>query len=182
MATVLLYGHLAARYGKRHKFDVLTPGEAIRAMRANYPDFEQIFLGHSGGYHVFSGYEAMTENGFSSPTSPREVIRVVPSVSGSGIETIATWIFVNTALSVTAAWVAAVVVTVAINAALAGISATLFAPEKREVNERPENTPSYIFNGAVNTTAQGNAVPVGYGRLIVGSQVVSAGFFTSESA
>ena len=33
---------------------------------------------------------------------------------------------------------------------------------------------SYLFNGPVNTTQQGNPVPILYGRLIIGSQVVSA--------
>lgn len=31
----------------------------------------------------------------------------------------------------------------------------------------------YLFNGAVNTVGQGNPVPVLYGRMLVGSQVVS---------
>jgi predicted phage tail protein len=39
---------------------------------------------------------------------------------------------------------------------------------------KPNDTASYLFNGPVNTTEQGNPVPVLYGRLIVGSQVVSA--------
>ena len=42
------------------------------------------------------------------------------------------------------------------------------------------NTPSYLFNGAVNTTAQGHPVPIGYGRLIVGSAVISASIVTTE--
>ncbi len=47
-------------------------------------------------------------------------------------------------------------------------------------NERPENKPSYLFSGAVNTTQQGNPVPIGYGRLRVGSQVISAGIRSLE--
>jgi len=39
---------------------------------------------------------------------------------------------------------------------------------------------SYVFNGAVNTTAQGHPVPVGYGRMIVGSAVISAGIDVDE--
>ncbi len=46
--------------------------------------------------------------------------------------------------------------------------------------DRPENGASYAFNGAVNTTAQGNPVPLGYGRLIVGSAVVSAGIYAMD--
>ena len=55
-------------------------------------------------------------------------------------------------------------------------------PKATEPSERPENKPSYSFNGAVNTTAQGHPVPVGYGRLIVGSAVISAGIDVDEIA
>jgi predicted phage tail protein len=41
------------------------------------------------------------------------------------------------------------------------------------INEQGEQKVSTYFNGAVNTVAQGNPVPVLYGRLVVGSQVVS---------
>ena len=42
------------------------------------------------------------------------------------------------------------------------------------------NEPSYTFNGVVNTTAQGGPVPLGYGRMIVGSAVISAGIRSAD--
>jgi predicted phage tail protein len=54
----------------------------------------------------------------------------------------------------------------------------LFSAPKPQNIDRPANKPSYAFDGAVNTAAQGNPVPICYGRLIVGSQVVSAGLVT----
>ena len=45
-----------------------------------------------------------------------------------------------------------------------------------------ENGASYNFNGPVNTTAQGNPVPVLYGRMVVGSAVISAGILAQEQA
>lgn len=47
-------------------------------------------------------------------------------------------------------------------------------------NEPADNRASYIFNGAVNLTAQGNPVPICYGRMRVGSVVVSAGLSTED--
>ena len=35
---------------------------------------------------------------------------------------------------------------------------------------------SYLFGGPVNTIGEGGPVPVGYGRLIVGSQVISSSY------
>jgi predicted phage tail protein len=44
----------------------------------------------------------------------------------------------------------------------------------------PENKPSFLFDGPVNTIAQGHPVPVGYGEMYVGSAVISAGIVTEE--
>ncbi len=41
-----------------------------------------------------------------------------------------------------------------------------------------ENKPSYLFNGAFNSTQQGLPVPVVYGQMLVGSSVVSVGSWT----
>lgn len=49
-----------------------------------------------------------------------------------------------------------------------------------EFNEVPDNRGSYVFNGAVNITAQGNPVPLLYGRMKVGSVVVSAGLSVED--
>ena len=57
-----------------------------------------------------------------------------------------------------------------------GIVQLLFPqPKMKAPKERPEDTPSYSFNGPVNTMAQGHPVPLLYGELIVGSAVISAG-------
>lgn len=47
------------------------------------------------------------------------------------------------------------------------------APETAS-RERPDQRPSFVFNGAVNTTEQGGPVPPVYGRMRVGSNVISA--------
>jgi len=53
-------------------------------------------------------------------------------------------------------------------------------PKANAPAEKPENMPSYVFSGAVNTTAQGQPVPVGYGRLMVGGAVISAGITAED--
>jgi hypothetical protein len=55
-------------------------------------------------------------------------------------------------------------------------------PKGRSANDKPENQPSYAFNGPLNTQAQGNPVPVLYGELIVGSAVLSAGITAKDQA
>jgi len=60
---------------------------------------------------------------------------------------------------------------------IGGAAQMLFAPKTPDgPADKPDNKASYAFDGAVNTAAQGNPVPVLYGGpLIVGSQVISAG-------
>ena len=56
-----------------------------------------------------------------------------------------------------------------------GVVQMLTPVPKGTKNKSVDNEPSYAFNGAVNTQAQGNPVPLLYGRMIVGSAVISAG-------
>lgn len=48
--------------------------------------------------------------------------------------------------------------------------------ERNSVDARP----SFIFNGAVNTTEQGGPVPAIYGRMTVGSTVISGGITAEQ--
>ena len=58
----------------------------------------------------------------------------------------------------------------------------MLAPQPKGISARnsPNNSVSYTFNGPVNTTAQGDPVPLGYGRMIVGSAVISAGIYSAD--
>lgn len=47
-------------------------------------------------------------------------------------------------------------------------------PELQEFTQRQKT--SYLFSGPVNTLNEGGPVPVGYGRLLVGSSVISASY------
>jgi predicted phage tail protein len=69
------------------------------------------------------------------------------------------------------------------NADLPGLTSN--TPDRRNSfdparNDPADNRSSYIYNGAVNLTAQGNPVPLCYGRMLVGSVVISAGVSTTD--
>lgn len=59
-----------------------------------------------------------------------------------------------------------------------------FAPPEQSLGLKKEdakNTPSYLFSGAVNTTQQGNPVPIAYGGpMIVGSALISMSITTAS--
>lgn len=194
MKTIKLYGQLAKRFGRSFKFDVASPAEAVRALSVNLQGFKQFLISDiDNTYTIFVGSEDQIILDLHHPSSDRDVIRIVPMVNGAGsigriiVGGFLIWAtggmstafggalgggipalqglgFLSTALG-NLGWALM----------LGGISSLLFSPPKQESYEAVENQPSYIFNGAVNTTRQGNPVPIGYGRMRVGSQVISAG-------
>ena len=62
-----------------------------------------------------------------------------------------------------------------------GIAQMIANPQPLDAsNLGGDNKRSYLFGGAVGTTQQGAAIPVGYGRLHIGPIVVSAGMFAER--
>lgn len=168
LVRVHLHGALAERFGSPHEFDILTPGEAIRALSANFPEFRQAMLKYER-YSIYADGDWRDEwpDAFDLPVS-RE-LHLVPHVAGHGPAIVAAAMpMVTQAL-----------VGLAISAALWGIQQLFFKPEKPEAGD-DKKSESYYFSGADNTTVQGTAVPVIYGRCYTGSVVVSAGVSTQD--
>ena len=65
-------------------------------------------------------------------------------------------------------------------ALMLGGAAMMLAPDVPDgtSSEKAEN---YLFSGPVNTVKQGTAIPLVYGRAIVGSKTISASVFTNTS-
>jgi len=191
MKTVMLYGALGAEFGRVHRYDVATPLEALKALSVTLKGFKKSFI-DGGSYRIIIGGKndlAIDETVY--PISEKESIRIVPVVSGAGsskgifnIILGATLMYFSLGLStaVGASFITqATFQQIGMSLILSGVSQLLFPPPKAPVSqERPENRPSFIFNGAVNTTRQGNPVPLCYGRMIVGSQVISAGLSVEQ--
>lgn len=216
MRTVKLYGHLGKSFGKLHQYDVRTPAEALRALIANYPKFEQALLDKNYiGYKVVVGNE-IKENSEELYYPADGDIKIIPIVQGAGGNTgmiilgvvlIAAAVILQqyefvpviagetlaggavaveagmvsaAAYSSIAAYAATGMMVVGTALVMSGISNLLFSPTTPQARDAEEQYTSSYFNGAVNLTAQGNPVPLVYGKLRVGSQVVSAGLLTSR--
>lgn len=189
MRTIRLYGHLGQQFGKVHHLDVKTPTEVIRALSANFKGFAQAIA--DGEWRVLVGGKAQSLKQIHHPLDAD--ISLVPVVGGAGgLGKIilgaaliaasfylpgATYFSAMSSFSIDAS---AIAMGIGTSMVLGGISQVLFAPPKaNSANSEPADTrPSYVFNGPVNTTGQGNPVPVCYGQLRVGSQVISAGLFS----
>lgn len=82
------------------------------------------------------------------------------------------------AYSSVAAYAAQAALVVGSSLVLSGIANLLFSPTTPQPRDAEDQITSSYFNGPVNLTTQGNPVPLVYGKLRIGSQVVSAGLLT----
>lgn len=172
--AVHLYGTLAEEFGAEHHFIIQTPAEAVRALSANYPNFRRRFI-ETERYHVLAdGDWRDGEDGAVLPVS-REV-HLVPHMEGSAPLGAA---LVGMAVPALAGTFAAQLIGgLLVTALLWGVSQLFNKPQEADTGD--DKSESYIFTGAANTAAQGSAVPVIYGRMFVGSVVVSAGLSVGD--
>lgn len=195
----MLYGFLGKKFGRVHRYDVKTSNEAVKALAATIEGFKEVFI--EGGYYrvLRGGKQDLTLEETLYPQSDQETIRIIPVVSGS--KNALTSIIFGAALIWSGAWLAEglsmgaaisasawgavagnILIGMGTSLIMGGVSQLLFAPPRSNngPGEAASNTPSYAFDGPVNTINQGNPVPVCYGRLRVGSQVISAGLSTEQ--
>ena len=195
MRKVILYGRLGKLFGRVHHLAVESVAEAIRALDANFPGlagFSAHLRKHSApGYtvRVDDAYQAKEELHMHSAGD----IRIAPVTRGSGKNGGIFQIILGVVLIVAGFFTGGVtwgalaisqgtMVGLGVSMLLGGVSQMLNKPPGFDMKERPESKASYSYDGVVNTTNQANPVPVCYGRVRVGSQVVSASIFTEELA
>lgn len=185
MRTIKLYGELGKRFGKIHRFEVRTAGEAIRALCANFPEFRS-YLGNAHnqgiGFGIVVGNEPVHDYPeVDHPSNSGAPIKVIPLVFGSGngwVKVLVGAVLVVAGAVATAFGFGAVggpLIAAGAGLIIGGVAQLLTKPPGPQNAQETRNRTSFIFNGPVNVSAQGGAIPVGYGRMIVGSTVISAG-------
>ena len=185
LRKVVLYGAMGRQFGRVHHFDIGTPAEAIRALRGNFgAKFDRyLFRNRDSAFRVLLDDEPADAERLQQPVG-KETIRIVPLIYGakSAIgQVIIGAILIALVFVPGMQWAAPYLIPMGVGLIMGGVSQMLFSPPTLDDSYEPvTNRPSFAFSGPVNTTAQGNCVAVGYGRLIVGSQVVSAGFFCED--
>jgi predicted phage tail protein len=184
---IKLSGKLGQKFGRLHRYVVKSPKDALRALIAMVPGFErELMTSKDRGvrYAVFAGSRNLAEPELAYP-SGSDVIRIVPVVGGR-----------KAGLWTTIAGVALVAIgavstyfgnpfagqMMLMGAALTfgGISQMLSA-QPTSSNGSANAPSSYYFSGAENVTSQGGPVPLLYGRMRVGSTVISSGINAMDS-
>lgn len=193
LRTIQLGGVLGKRFGRVHRLAVANAAEAVHALGSLLGGFDAFLTQAKDkgmGFAVFYGKDrSLTEDELTFPVRGEDVIRIVPMVLGakSGwVRIIIGAVLVIVGYVLTAFGYGAIGVPLA-NMGWAMIIGGVIqlltpVPKGQSSRDKGENTPSYSFNGPVNTQAQGATVPVLYGELIVGSAVVSAGINAVDQA
>lgn len=183
LVTVRLYGWLGSQFGRVHRLAVQTPAEAVHALCSMLPGFERAMLSSRGQgvtYACFIGRRNIAESGLEDSASGQD-IRIAPMIQGS--KRAGLFQTILGAVITAASFIPGLQFLTPVGLGmLFGGAAQLLAPQQQGLatKDGPDNGASYNFNGAVNTTAQGNCVPVLYGEMYTGSAVASAGLFAED--
>ena len=193
LRTIRLYGVLGAKFGREFRLAVNSTAEAIQALSIQLPGFKR-FLFESAdkgmSFAVFLGKTNIGKDQLKDPPG-NDAIRIAPVLQGAKrggvLQTIvgAVLIVVGVIGNIYGGWGTPLIQ--AGVAMVAGGVVQMLSPQPKGLGAKdsPENTPSYSMNGAVNTQAQGNPVPVAYGGhdtkgMFVGSAVISGGILAED--
>ncbi|QCU53097.1 tail assembly protein [Burkholderia pseudomallei] len=184
---IRLYGYLGARFGRVRKLVVSSPAQAIRALCVMVPGFErELMESREKGitYAVFAGRRNLGVGDLKFPCGDED-IRIAPILQGAKAGGLFQTVLgaVMAAVGYYFGWtgIGAVIGNMGVAMMAGGISQLLApSPLGLSAKDSPQNQASYVFNGPVNTTAQGGPVPVLYGELEIGSAVGSAGIYAED--
>ena len=180
MTEVFLEGRLGQVLGRRFSFKTKTLKETLNAIEANTSRLRSYFLNSKKrAFAIFvDDKEVSIDRNLICNVRDKKV-RIIPILFGAVAATAAA-IVAAVGITGTAATVATFVLGAVMAAALSfGISlliSKLMEPDDPQI----VTTSSFIFGQAENVAKQGLPVPVGYGRFIVGSRVVSVNSFAVD--
>ena len=182
MRRVLLYGELADKFGKEFLFEVKSVREAISLLQANFPTFNQHLIDADkriAGYEVWSGDHNLSSDRLEDfSINGTGDIRIIPVIDGaSAVGRILTGIVIIAAAyfsyGATLAGGAGMMYGMGASLVLGGVIELLSPKPHLDGISQSKDDAGYLFSGTLNSTRQGSPIGLGYGKMIVGSSVVS---------
>ena len=176
MTSITLAGRLGDIVGHSFKFNTRTLKEVFAAIEANTGKLNNYFAKNKKRlFAIFVDGKEIDPHMQLNAIVKNKNILIIPVLFGGFVVTstvIAAAILPATATAF-AIKVTAFIIGTVLSAALSfGISLLISKLMKQDDPERV-NTTSFIFGQAENTSRQGGIVPVGYGRMIIGSNTIS---------
>ncbi|MER3008565.1 tail assembly protein [Serratia nematodiphila] len=190
---IRLYGVLGEKFGRVHPMAVGSPIEALKALSVMIPGFQQFMLESKERgltFAVFEGKRNLGKDDLQLQANGND-IRIAPVIIGSkkaGVfqtilgavlvvaGAVITYMSGGTATPLTSSMMMSGA------AMMLGGVVQMLSPMQGGLASRqdPDNKPSYAFGGPVNTVAQGNPVPILYGKRRIGGAIISAGIYAED--
>lgn len=192
---IKLYGSLARKIKKQYPnidpknipCKVRSAGEAVRAMESQFPGFKAM-IRRKGYYKVVRGQDLMDETKSINEKEinmrfAEDTWHIMPVAAGAGKGGGLLNIILGAILVVTGVVMlyfpatqgfAPSVIMAGAGMMLGGI-VQMLTPVPELPKSSREDTPSYLFNGALNVNQPGHTIPVAYGETFIGSIVASFG-------
>jgi predicted phage tail protein len=157
----------------------------VRALCVTVPGFEKFMMNAKDNgltFAVFHGRRNVVKDEIEHPVGSDE-IRIAPILIGSKngglFQTILGAALVVVGLF-TSEFGGSTLIGLGASMMLGGIMQMLSPQTSGLAGAGPNNGTSYYFNGPVNSAAQGEPVPLVYGRMLVGSKVISSGIYAQD--
>jgi predicted phage tail protein len=206
LVKVNLFGDLGDKIGREWEFAANSVGECIRGIElatkklykyllkmdkkgAKYRIIinGEDFICHKKGTLGLDDLETVRDSGLSMNYNDLKTIDIVPILEGNGSKILGIF---TTIIGIILIIVGIILIETPIGGALivaglgllaAGVMTLLSRPPKfAPFQQAPNGVISYLFSGPTNTTREGGPVPIGYGRLLIGSQVISAAYIVQD--
>lgn len=182
MTNIILHGILAKEFGENFKMKIYKAANVIKAIDVNRKNFnKRVFELSREGFNytmIVDGKKITELEELNIQREPQE-IHLVPLIMGSGgallVAAIVSGGVTATTLAGGALFAANVINMVIISVVSMGLQ-MLLAPKPEAPAPISASTKalseSFAFSNKANLATQGSPVPIGYGRLKVGAQVI----------
>lgn len=187
---VYLAGELGKKFGRKWRLVCRNPAQAMRLIGLNCPAFKKHMIERAqagDNYHIICDKRSRTAQELELPAGKRLIIATAVTGAkggiGSALEIVAGIILLVVAWWNPGGWTGAgalfldAVGAVGASLVLAGMT-SLLSPQ---ASAGGQLTSAY-FNGAGTTVQQGAPVPVVYGEMLIGAQVISLSLQTVDAA
>jgi predicted phage tail protein len=189
MRDIVLHGPLGARFGERFCLDVRDAAEAIRALGTQLPGFREAI--GQGSWHLVRGPliggSSLPQQDLTLALGQARELHILPAIEGAGgaFNAVLGVALIAVAWWNPMAWAGATALMVGATGAALAVSGVMqmsavSAAGDYAQRERPDQRPSFLFDGPVNTSTQGPPVPIICGRVRTGSVVISAGMTAEQ--
>ncbi len=192
MVNVRFYGSLK-QFGSEFRLDCKTPAEVVQALTSQIPKLRQFI--QQGLFTVRVGRDYFDnrylEQGLNQKLKDDSTVHFTPTLKGSkrgglfgviaGVALIATAFALGplgfSVIGANAAWV---VGGVGASMLLGGVAQMLTKIPSMSTDKDAEKKQSTSFSNLSNMAAQGRPMPLAYGRIRVGSLIISQGVETMD--